>query len=260
MALCAYEALGDGRPVVFVHSFPLDRAMWRNELARTAETRRAIALDLPGFGASGLDALPDGFSVSAPSLDAYVRATLAVMDAERCPRATIVGLSLGGYVALALAKHHPERVEALVLADTRAAGDTPPVKAGRVMNQALVRSRGAGALIDKLLPGLVAPTTPESVRAEVRAMAARQSPEGVGYALLAMRDREDTTESLGALRVPTLLLVGEHDAVTPPAEMRAMADAIGGARFETLANAGHLSNLEAPEAFGSALDAFLRAS
>lgn len=257
--LCAYETSGDGPAVVMLHSFPLDRTMWARQMAEVAALGcRAVALDLPGFGASGLDALPPGFNVESPSLAAYVRATLDVMDALGLARATLLGLSLGGYVALALAKHHPERLDALVLADTRAGGDAPPIKAGRMMNQALVRSRGAGALIDKLLPGLVAPSTETSVRATVREIAARQSPEAIGYALLAMRDREDTSSVLAQLAVPTLVLVGEHDAITPPAEMRAMAEAIPRARFDVIAGAGHLSNLEAPEGFGDALARFLR--
>ena len=111
--------------------------------------------------------------------------------------------------------------------------------------------------MDRLIQGIVAPTTPPDVRAHIRAIAAQQTADGVSYALLAMRDRPDATAVLTTLAVPTTVLVGEHDAVTPPDEMRAMADAIPGARFGVIPGAGHLSNLENPGAFNHALRAFL---
>jgi len=240
--------LGHGDPWVLLHSFPIDRRMWSAQSEALASAgHRAVTLDLPGFGAA------PRMTCDPPSLDGYVDAVLASLDALRLDRVTLVGLSLGGYVALRLAARAPRRLGALVLADTRAAADSPETRAGRVLNLGLVRTKGAGALIEKMLPHLLAPDAPESVRATLRAWASEQSVGGITDALLAMRDRADATETLGALRCPTLLLVGSRDTITPPAEHAAMGEAIAGARVEVIAGAGHLSNLERPTEFSEAL-------
>lgn len=235
-------------PWVLLHSFPIDRRMWSAQReALAARGHAAVALDLPGFG----DA--PRMTREPPSIDGYVDAVLSSLDARGLERVTLVGLSLGGYVALRLAARAPGRLGSLVLADTRAAADSPEARAGRVLNLGLVRARGPGALIEKMLPNLLAPDAPESLRATVRAWAAEQSPGGVTDALLAMRDRGDATAGLGAIGCPTLLLVGSRDTITPPAEHAAMGAAIAGSRVEVIEGAGHLSNLERPEAFSDAL-------
>ncbi|MEZ4405870.1 MAG: alpha/beta fold hydrolase [Polyangiales bacterium] len=240
----AHELVGEGPTVVLLHSFPLDRGMWTRQLgALSAAGFRVVAPDLPGFGATPT---PTG---DAPSLDAYVASVVALLDAIDARRPLVLGLSLGGYVALRLAALHPDRVGALVLADTRAAADNPEVRASRVVNLSLVRSKGAGALIRKMLPMVLSGSAPESVQSAVTALGEKQSAEGVSYALLAMRDRHDGTDALPSIKAPTLCLVGDGDKVTPPDEMRAMADAIPGARYVELAGAGHLSNFDAPEGF-----------
>lgn len=244
----AMTDLGAGEPWVLLHSFPVDRRMWAAQCAAlAADGRRAIALDLPGFGGA------PRMTVAPPSLDAYVDAVLATLDALALDRVTLVGLSLGGYVALRLAARAPGRLRGLVLADTRAAADGPEARAGRVLNLALVRSRGTGALIEKMLPHLLHRDAPDAVRDALRGWAADQSAEAVGDALLAMRDRGDATPVLAAIACPTLLLVGSHDTITPPAEHAAMGAAIAGSRVEVIEGAGHLSNLERPEAFNAAL-------
>ena len=240
--------LGHGDPWVLLHSFPIDRRMWSAQSeALAAGGHRAVTLDLPGFGSA------PRMTCDPPSLDGYVDAVLASLDALRLDRVTLVGLSLGGYVALRLAARAPQRLGALVLADTRAAADSPETRAGRVLNLGLVRAKGPGGLIEKMLPHLLAPDATESVRATLRAWAMEQSVGGITDALLAMRDRADATETLGTLRCPTLLLVGSRDTITPPAEHAAMGEAIAGARVEVIEGAGHLSNLERPTEFSEAL-------
>lgn len=239
---------GRGDPWVLLHSFPIDRRMWSAQReALAAAGRRVIALDLPGFG----DAPRMGRE--PPSMDGYADAVLASLDALGVDRVTLVGLSLGGYVALALAARAPHRLGALVLADTRAAPDGPEARAGRVINLGLVGAKGPGALIDKMLPNLLAPDAPASLRETVRGWAAGQPTEGVTDALRAMRDRADATPVLATLRCPTLLVVGARDAITPPSEHAAMAEAIAGSRVEVIEGAGHLSNLDRPAAFSEAL-------
>lgn len=233
---------------LFLHSFPVDRRMWSAQCeALAAAGRRAVAIDLPGFGGAAR------MTREPPSLDGYVDAVVAALDALGLGRVTLVGLSLGGYVALRLVALAPERVGALVLADTRAAADSPETRAGRVLNLGLVRTKGAGALIDKMLPHLLAPDAPASLRTTLRGWAVEQPAGGVSDALLAMRDRADATATLATIRCPTLLLVGSLDGITPPAEHAAMGAAIAGSRVEVIEGAGHLSNLERPEAFNEAL-------
>lgn len=249
----SYEMHGTGPAVVFLHSFPLDRAMWRGQLvAAGAAGCRAVLVDLPGFGASPI---PAG---APPTLDAMAHTVLDVLDALGEARATFVGLSLGGYVALAVAALAPSRVEALVLADTRAAADDAPTRAGRMLNLALVRDRGPAALVDKMLPRLLAPDAPDALRESVRAMGAAQSREGVTFALLAMRDRPDRGPVASKIDAPALVVVGSRDEVTPPAEMRALAASMRRAAVVEIEGAGHLSSLERPEAFNAALEGFLR--
>lgn len=244
----ALDDLGHGDPWVLLHSFPVDRRMWAAQReALAAAGHRAVAVDLPGFGASSL---PDP---AAPSLDGYVDALLATLDALGLDRVTLLGLSLGGYVALRLAARAPGRLRALVLADTRAAADSPETRASRVLNLGLVRSKGPSALIEKMLPHLLAPGAPDALKATLRSWASAQSAEAVTYALLAMRDRADATSVLPTLRCPVLYVVGEGDTITPASEHRAMAAATPDARVVVVEGAGHLSNLEQPEAFNRAL-------
>jgi 3-oxoadipate enol-lactonase len=240
-------------PVVFVHSFPLDARMWSAQVEGLALHGYAcITPDLPGFGAAPLPS-----SDLTPSLDVYANAVARALEGH--PPAVVVGLSLGGYVAFRLLARHPRRVRAVVLADTRAAGDAPEVKAGRILNSSLVNRHGAGALIDKMLPMLVAPTSPQAARDRVREIGAAQRPAAISFALLAMRDRADATPMLETLDRPTMFVVGEHDAITPPAEHRAMAARVKDASLVEIPGAGHMSNLEAPERFNQALLRFLSA-
>lgn len=238
-------------PVVFLHSFPLDARMWSAQVdALTLDGWSCHAPDLPGFGDAPLPN-PD----LTPSLDVYASAVARTLE-NKAP-AVIVGLSLGGYVAFRLLAKHPGRVRALVLADTRAAADAPEVKAGRIVNGSLVRRHGAAALVEKMLPALVAPSAPPAVRETLRAIGGEQQPAAISFALSAMRDRPDASASLDAIGVPTLFIVGEHDAITPPEEHEAMARRVRGARCVTIPGAGHMSNLEAPERFNRALANFL---
>ncbi len=251
-ALAAHDDRGDGPPVVLIHSFPLDRRMWEPQIGSlSAAGFRVLSMDLPGFGATPLPSHTD------PSLDVYCDAVQGVLDHLGVKRCTLVGLSLGGYVALRLASRGLDPIDALVLADTRAGGDSPAVRAGRLVNLSLVRGRGTVALIEKMVPHLLAASTGEGARSRVRSIGGAQSPEGVSFALLAMRDREDATPTLAGLGVPALLIVGEHDAITPPAEMRAFADALPDARLVELPGCGHLSSMEAPDGFNDALIEFL---
>jgi 3-oxoadipate enol-lactonase len=182
------------------------------------------------------------------------------MDLAGVERAVVVGLSMGGYVAFRLLAQAGERVLGLVLADTRAGPDDEAGRARRTDQAARVRAEGTGWLSDAFAPALLGETTLRErpgVEAAVRGMMNNAEPEGVARALEAMRDRPDSSGSLREIGVPVLVVVGEEDTLTPPAEARKIADGVGNGRLVVLPGAGHLANLEDPGAFNQALTSFL---
>ena len=248
----AHADVGRGLPVVLLHAFPLNRSMWEPQIAALLGECRCIVPDLRGFGNS---------PQSGPySMDTYADDVIALLDALLIEQAVIAGLSMGGYVALNIWRRHRRRVRALVLADTRAAADTPEATQKRTDLIALARSEGAAAVADKQITGLIGRSTrekqPELVD-RIRSLMAGESVEGIVGALEAMRSRPDSTPLLGDIDVPTLVVVGEEDAITPVKGARAMHGAIPGSRLEIVPEAGHLSNLERPAAFNAALSDFV---
>jgi len=244
----AYESVGSGPVLVLVHAFPFDGRIWRKTAAALASRQRVITPDMRGFGQSDLGS--DGFSIADLADD-----VAALLDALKLPAATIGGMSMGGYVALAFARRHRDRLKSLVLADTKAAADTPEARQGREAAIALVQTQGVAALLEKQIPRLLSASASDSLRAEVRALGA-QPPEAVIAAIRALRDRPDRTAELPEIAVPTLVMVGGDDALSPPAEARSMAAAIPKARLVEIPGAAHLSHLENPDAFAAALAKF----
>ena len=254
-ARIAYDDFGSGEPVVFLHAFPLNRTMWAPQTSALAAEWRCLTIDTRGFGES---------TPLAPfGVDRYADDVVAVMDHAGVSQATIVGLSMGGYVAFALWRRAPDRVRALVLADTRATADTPDAIERRRELIALARSDGVSVVADRQLIGLLGKTTRErrpEVQATARAISETATVDGIVGALEALIARPDSTAALATIVVPTLFIAGEEDVITPPKEARAMQDAVLGSRLEILSRAGHLSNLEAPAAFNAVLSEFLRES
>jgi pimeloyl-ACP methyl ester carboxylesterase len=247
-----YDDDGKGLPVAFLHGFPHNRSLWAPQLGGLATPCRAIAPDLRGFGES---------TVAPPfSMDRYaddVAGLLAGLDVQS---AVIAGLSMGGYVALALWRRHPELVRALILADTKAGADDDQGRANRRAMIELAREKGAGAVADRMIPGMVGKTTREKNPDLVEAMHRMMSlapVEGIAGALQAMSDRPDSTGTLATIDVPALVIVGEEDALTPLKEAHALHAGIAGSRLEVIAGAGHVSNLERPAAFNHVVSEFL---
>jgi pimeloyl-ACP methyl ester carboxylesterase len=249
-----YDDAGQGLPLVLLHGFPFDRATWRPQLEALRNDCRVLVPDQRGFGGS------DGFT-GPPSLDQMADDAAALLDALRITEPVALGgLSMGGYVALAFARRHPRRLRALLLADTRAEADSAEGRASRDKNIAFMQDHTAADLIEQLLPKLVGDTArrerPE-ILAELRRIASAQKPGGVIGALQAMRDRPDVTPGLAQIAVPTLVLVGSEDTVTPLAAAQTLVAGIRGARLAVIDGAGHMSNLERPEAFTAAVRTFL---
>lgn len=254
-ARVAYDDIGGGEPVVFLHAFPLNRTMWAPQTSALAAEWRCLTIDTRGFGES---------PATGPfTVDRYADDVVAVLDHAGIDNATIVGLSMGGYVAFALWRRASDRVRALVLADTRATADSPDGAARRRELIALARSDGASTVADRQLIGLLGKTTRErrpEVEATARVIAESATVDGIVGALEALIARPDSTTTLETITVPTLFIAGDEDVITPPKEARAMHDAVLGSRLEILTRAGHLSNLEAPAAFNVVLSEFLRDS
>lgn len=251
-----YADAGAGEPVVvLLHAFPLHAGMWASQIEHLSARHRVLAPDLPGFGRS--DA-PE--SMYRYTMAGFADLVAGLLKHLRIPQAVLCGLSMGGYVALAVLRHHPERVSAVILADTRAGADTDLVFDRRTDQQDQVTRIGTTALIEVLLEGLLSERTrasrPEVVD-HVRGLMAVNPPAGYIGALEAMKHRPDATAELGALGMPALVIVGEDDTLSPPDVARDMHERIRGSELAVLAGAGHLSNLEAPEGFNSAVAGFL---
>jgi pimeloyl-ACP methyl ester carboxylesterase len=248
----AYDDCGTGLPVVLMHGFPHDRTLWKPQLGAFVDVCRCIAPDLRGFGSS---------LVEPPySIDQYADDVVALLDKLGIDRAVIGGLSMGGYVAFAIWRRHRERVRALMLADTRAGPDTDEARVARRAQIDLVRSRGAAVLAAQLIPGQLGTRTRErhpDIIEVVRDMIARAPVEGIVGALEAMMSRPDSTSTLATIGVPTLVLVGEEDRLTPLAEAEKIHAGISGSRLEIIAGAGHLSGIERPAAFNHLLSEFV---
>jgi 3-oxoadipate enol-lactonase len=251
----AYDDVGTGLPVVLLHAFPLDREMWAPQLEPISRAGfRVFALDLPGFGGTSADG--DGFTI-----DRGADLVGGFLDALGISKTVVVGLSMGGYVAMAIARRRPSLLAGLVLADTRAAPDAPHMRGNRDKMIASVQAKGPVAAADAMLPNLFSEPTRSTNPAlieRVKQSVLRQSASGIVAGLVALRDRPDAAPDLETMAVPILVLVGEFDTVTPLLAAARIAGTVPKSDLAHIPGAGHLSNLENPEAFNTAVIAFLK--
>lgn len=248
---------GDGDAVLFLHAFPLQGAMWDYQIEALEGTHRCIAVDMPGFGQSPAPADP-----GAASMEAWAGLVVEVLDQLGVAEATIVGASMGGYLAMALLRHHPERVQRLVLASSRARSDDPTVAQRRSAQQEHLRGGAeASSLAKETVEGLLSSGSmarPELVD-YVHALADGAVAEGWIAALEAMKDRPDSMLLLRQATLQALVVVGELDRVTPIAEAMSLRSLLKG-ELVVIPDVGHLPNIEDPIAFNDALLAFLGTS
>lgn len=241
---------GHGLPVLLLHAFPLTGEMFSPQFKRLGTKLRFIVPDLRGFGQT--PAGPGPTEMSTLAKDA-----LAILDALRIPAAVVGGVSMGGYAAMALTREDPGRVKALMLIDTHPFAEDEASRAGREETARAVEATGSEALVERFLPKLLSPEAPADLKAFVAAMIRMNPKAGAAAALRGMALRPDSREILSRFGGPALAVVGEKDPVTPPAKVRQMAELIAGARVVEIPGAGHLPNLEAPDAFNRALLEFL---
>lgn len=247
----AYEERGSGPVLVFVHGFPLDRTLWIPQLAGLAKRRTCVAIDLRGHGLSATESL-EGFS-----MDMFADDIAATLDGMQVEQADFAGLSMGGYVLFSLLRRHRARIRSLTFIDTKAEADSPEAKEGREKTAEMVARDGTEVLFEGLGPKMFGDNPSDQVRAQVKRMFLETAPEVAAADLLAMRDRSDSTDLLAGIDVPTLWMHGEQDKLMPIEGAEATAARISGAKFVSIPGAGHVANLENPDAVIAAMTEFL---
>lgn len=249
----SYEIRGDGPPVVLLHPFPCNHEFW-NPAAVALESRyRLILPDLRGHGDSEIG---DGPAVMQKHASDIAR----VLDAAGIGRAAFVGCSIGGYIIFEFWRRFRQRAASLALCDTRPQADTTEARANRLRNAAAVLERGIEPFLETMIPNLMGRTTVDSRPDKVagaRAMMRKMSAEDISLVLRGMAERPDSVADLKSIDVPTLIVVGEEDELTPVADAELMRQNIAGSQLKVIAKAGHYAPWEHPEAVGTILRQFL---
>ena len=242
-------------PVVFVHGFPFSHEMWQGQIeAVVAEGFRAVAYDVRGHG---LTDVGDG----QYTIESHVDDLFALLDHLKLVKPAIVGLSMGGYITLRALERDQGKFGVVVLCDTRSESDTDEGRVKRAVSARSVKQTGSTAYAAEYVKSMFTPesfsTNPVAVEL-IRQTIARTSPLSIAGTLIALAARTDTTGSLGAITLPTLILVGERDTVTPPSYSRSMQSKIPGSELHIVPGAAHMSNLENPPFFNDKLVSFLK--
>jgi pimeloyl-ACP methyl ester carboxylesterase len=273
----AFDDTGSGPAIVFLHGYPFDRSMWREQIDfLNASGCRVVAPNLRGFGEMPdklqfvaavdrreTDGQTEAYRASLgplTTMDDMARDVEALMDELKIDQAVICGLSMGGYVAFEFVHLFPTRVRALVLAGTRAPADNEPERQTRFQQVEQMIAKGMSGIAAASLPKLLAPRTldekPEVVT-RVREMILRSDPQGAAAAQRGMAARRDYADDLSGINLPTLVIVGSDDPIRPVADAEFMHDRIRDSRLEIIEGAAHMTNMERPEVFNRALFGFL---
>lgn len=245
---------GTGPVVLLVHGFPLDHSMWREQVADLAADHRVIVPDLRGHGASDVTA-------GTVTMARFADDLAALLDELGVTEPIVYGgLSMGGYVGWEFVRRHRDRLRGLIVCDSRAAGDTDEGRENRARMAAMVLEHGPERVAEAMLPKLFAPSIrtdrPDLVD-DLRRVMTGTDPEGIAAALRGMSDRADVTSLLPSFDVPTLLVCGEQDEITPAPEMMQIADAMPDAAMALIGHAGHMAPLEQPDVVNARIRQFL---
>lgn len=249
----AYRDAGQGAPLLLIHAFPLNGQMWEEQITTLSQNYRVIVPDLRGFGSSQL--------VPGPTtLDQYATDLAGLLDqlGLNPQRVTIAGLSMGGYIAFAFWRLFRERVHSLMLVSTKATADSEEAKQKRAKDAELVETEGPSALADAVLPGLLSEDASSALQRRARQIIMQNDASGISAALHAMAARPDSTDTMRSIDVPTVIMVGTADKVTPVSDAENMYQQIANSRLIKVEGAGHLLNLENPSAFQAGVDSLLR--
>lgn len=245
---------GSGPVILLVHGFPLDHTMWSSQIEEFSKTNRVIAPDLRGFGGT------DGALYSV-SMEQYADDLVALLEALHADKPiTFCGLSMGGYVGWQFALRHPKWLGRLILCDTRSVADSAEAASNRLKMAEIVTKEGPEPIAWAMMPKLFAPTTSErrpELTEQIRRTVLATNPIAIAAAHRGMAVRPDVSSFLPTLHVPTLVIVGEYDVISPPAEMKAFSDAMPNARFAVISNAGHMAPIENPSEVNQVIHEFL---
>ncbi len=256
----AYEDHGQGMPLFCIHGYPLNRLIWQAQWENLAGLARVIAPDLRSHGET--HAPPPPVTGGVHTMELLASDCDRLLDAlEIRQPAVICGLSMGGYIAFAWQRLNPQRFAGLILTATRARPDSPEAKENRLKAVELIRSGGVAAVAESMVPRMLSPATLSSkpdVVQRLRQIILSSSPDGLIADLLGMRDRPDSTPFLPQIRLPVLIIAGKDDPFIPLAEAEEMQQALPDARLVVISDAGHLPNMEQPQAFNVAVGDFLR--
>ena len=240
-------------PIVLIHGFPFSLEMWNPQIDFLKGNYRVIAYDIRGHGNSD-----DGDGQY--TIEFFVDDLIALLDYLKIPKVTICGLSMGGYIALRAIERNPDRVSSLILCDTGPQADSNEVKIRRAANIKSVKTNGVKAFAEGFVKAIFTPESlksrPDKVEA-VSQLIESNSEMGICGTLLALAARTDTTDSLDLIKVPTLILVGEEDKITPPKLSELMDSNISNSEIHVISNAAHLSNIESTLEFNRHLSEFL---
>lgn len=250
----SYNDVGIGKiPVVFLHGFPFNKSMWDNQLETFKETHRFIAVDFRSFGQSTNDG-------SALSMDLLADDLIGFLNALKLRQVIICGLSMGGFVALNAITRYPERFAALILCDTNCVADKPEQREKRYKTIEEIEKNGISKFSATFLDSLFADdtySTNKQLVGKINADILANSPEVIINGLKALATRSETCSTLGKIAVPTLIICGREDEITPLEQSEFMNKHMKNATLKVIENAGHLSNMEQPEAFNAELLEFL---
>jgi pimeloyl-ACP methyl ester carboxylesterase len=249
-----YDDVGSGTAIVCIHGHPFNRSMWNPQVEALRDSYRVVTFDLRGYGESQGDDTPIAFEV-------FAQDTLALMDVLEIKAAAVMGLSMGGQIAFETWFQAPERVLALILADSSAHLDTPEGKQVRNDTADRLLKEGMGPYAEEVLSKMVGPSTISTkpdIAAHVMGMMQTTRPSGAASALRARSERRDYVPLLGGITVPTCIFVGRDDEFTPVSIAESMHEQIPGSQLVVIEAAGHMPNLEQPEAFNRALLNFLK--
>lgn len=241
--------------LLLVHGFPLTNIMWKAQIDGLKETCRVVAPDLRGYGGSSLGGWPE--PEGEPSLVRYADDLAALIDHLNADGPVVfAGFSMGGYIAFSMLERHADRLDGLALLDTRAAADNDTARATRLKVAEHVSEWGAARVAELMRPNLFAPGTTASIVQQTVELIASTDPAAIAASQRAMAARPDSTSRLPEIDKPTLVVVGDQDAISPPAEMRSLAEAIPNAQFVEIEGAGHMAPVEQPDAVNTALHEF----
>jgi len=250
----SYNDIGEGNvPVILLHGFPFDKSMWKGQLDSLKSLTRVIACDIRGFGKSTDEETP-------LSIDLFCEDLVLFMDKLNIKKAIVCGLSMGGYIALNAVKKHPERFEAMILCDTQCIADTDEGKEKRYKTIEQINLEGADGFNEKFIKSVFHPDSLANkmeIVENLRSVVVANSKLIITAGLTALAERSETCSSLYAIRIPTLIICGRADGVTPLAQSEYMHKHIRGSVLKIIDNAGHVSNLEQPNEFNKYLVDFL---